>query len=455
MAKVLFVLDQILFRPDGRRAGLQVRVAGMAQALAKRGHHIVVAEPRPGSSGDVPPSWRFVDLADIAGELPVAASIVHPLLLERHYDVLRAGPIVADAYEFPFGSWLAHSASQLDALGERVMHDYRATMAHYLRALDRADRILCASEPQRWGYLTLACMLGKINPRHYASDLVLTVPSGAAPDPPARERSRHPRLAEIKTRGPIVLWFGGIYPWFDIDVYLGAMPLIAREVTNVQFLFVGAGGVDHREGEPLTHPGALRLRAALESDGDLKARTHLLEHGAYEERREVFLASDLGVCTQGDHLETAFSMRTRLIDMMWGGVPVVATVGDGIGQLVHASGAGMVVPPADAPALARAVVSLLRQPEALRSMSAKARQLAAGVLSWDHQIEPLHRYCLAPRRDPSRGDALVATTAARIVGIQDGRRWRLRDRYVRARSKASRALAILRARGLARLVRAR
>jgi glycosyltransferase involved in cell wall biosynthesis len=441
MAKILFVLDEVLFRADGRRAGLQIRAAGMAEALAKRGHHIVVAEPRPGSSGDQSPAWRFVGLDTIASELPVAASIVHPLLLERHYGVLRACPIVADAYEFPFGSWLSHSASQLPRLGERVMYDYRRTMATYLRALVRADRVLCGTEAQRHGYLSILCTLGRINPRHYDADLVLTVPSGAPPDPPVREMPTDARLIAIKRSGLIVLWYGGIYPWFDIDTYLGAMPLIADEVPSVQFLFAGIGGVDHRQGQPLTHPGAAKLLEHVQRDAGLRARTHFVDHVPYGERHQLFQASDVGVCTYGDHLETTFAMRGRLIDMIWGGLPPVATTGDAMSERLQAGGAGIAVPAGDAAALARAVASLLRDRVRSASMSAKARQLATTSLSWDHLVEPLHRYCSAPPHDPSRGDAFVARTAGRIVGIQDGAGWRLRDRYMRARSQASRVLS--------------
>lgn len=445
------MLDEPLFRQDGRMAGLQIRVAGMAEALAEKGHDIVVAEPAPGSATAKHPGFRFVDVADIEKTFPIDVSIVHPLFVKRHYGLLRRFPMVVDAYEFPFGSWLGQSADQLPVLGERVMYDYRRTMADYLTALTQADRILCGTELHRDCYLSMLCMLGKINPKYYGSDLVMTVHTGTSPNPPTRVDPTNARLLSIKKRGPVVLWMGGIYPWFDMDTYLAAMPLIVSRQPSVQFLFAGIGGVYHA-GQKLTQPGAVKLLQTLEDSPDLKARTHILDYTPYAERHQVYQASDIGLCTYGDHLETTFSMRARLIDMIWGGLPTIATAGDPMSRFIETHDIGSAVPAADPGALANAVVALVADNAARERMSANAREAALGSLGWDRQIESLHQFCLAPQMDPSGHDRLVQRTAANIVQIGNGWRWRVREKSVRLRWRANRILTIWRAEGSGGLV---
>src|SRR5664280_3299763 len=45
----------------------------------------------------------------------------------------------------------------------------------------------------------------------------------------------------------------------------------------------------------------------------------------YTERSDHLLDADVGVSTHFDHVETEFSFRTRILDYLWTGLPIVAT----------------------------------------------------------------------------------------------------------------------------------
>ena len=79
----------------------------------------------------------------------------------------------------------------------------------------------------------------------------------------------------------------------------------------------------------------------------------------YERRQDFLLDADVGVSTHLLHLETAYSFRTRMLDYLWAGLPVVTTTGDGFAELVAEHGIGRTVPPADVDALAGALEELL------------------------------------------------------------------------------------------------
>ena len=47
----------------------------------------------------------------------------------------------------------------------------------------------------------------------------------------------------------------------------------------------------------------------------------------YDTRQNFLLDADVGVSTHFDHVEAEFSYRTRVLDYLWAGLPVVMTRG--------------------------------------------------------------------------------------------------------------------------------
>jgi len=424
MARVLLTLDEPPDGTGGRIAGLQVRVREMAGALARAGHDVVVAT-----------------VADAARANPVDVWITHPRLVAALDGVVAARARVVDGYESPFGSFLAHAADLLPRIGERAARDYRATMVAMLAAVASADRVLCANEAQRVSYLTILSMLGRIGPHAPETDLVLCVSSGASPAPPARPRDAAPHAA-------VVLWCGGCYPWFDVETYLAALPAIAAASPEVRFRFAGIDGVAPDRELPL----ATRIREVVAATPALAARAEFVPWLEYDARGALYAGADVGVCTYGDHMETRLSMRTRVIDMIWGGLPLVVSAGDEMSRVVDAHGLGQSVPAGDPAALAAAVIALVADAPARRAATARAHALAIGELSWDHQVAPLARWC----GDVATGAVTprpVAPLAHAIVQLNDGAGTELADALRRIAWRASNAWRLARRGGVGPVLR--
>lgn len=440
MARVLFVLDATLFRVDGRMAGLQVRTYEMGRALARRGHEVVVAAP-PGQSGVVEKEmFQMVDIGRIGSGSKIDLWISPLVLAPQFYARLRHVPMVIDGYEPPFGSFFWSSASFLPKYGNRVMYQYRAWIQDFLRALSRADCILCANEYQKICYITLLCALGKINPKFPQADRVLTVCSGAAPEAPSRDLARCPELQGVRSRGPVILWAGGCYPWFDVETYCQAMPGILARIPNVTFLFAGIDGVERSDAP--RQEGARKIIAAVEALPELKRRSVFMDWLTYRDRGLLYAAADLGVCTYRNHIETTFSMRTRMIDMVWGRLPLVTSRGDSVAKFLEENRAGVTVPAGDAAALTETVVSLLSDLPRRSEMAARCDVLAREDMSWDREVEPLHRFCLNPQKDLSTDDPLVQKTAARMIRINNGPWWHLERNWFRGVEWLQRTLRV-------------
>jgi glycosyltransferase involved in cell wall biosynthesis len=422
MARVLLTTDEPIGGDGARIAGLQVRVLEMSRALARAGHDVVVAT---------------VEETSAVG--PVDVWITHPRLVATLEGVVDARARVVDGYESPFGSFLAHATALLPRIGERAARDYRATMTAMVAAIASADRVLCANETQRVSYLTILSMLGRVGPHAPSTDVVLCVSSGASPDPPARPRDDTPHA-------PVVLWCGGCYPWFDVETYLAALPAIAAAVPAVRFRFAGLDGVAVDRELPL----ASRIRAVIAASPDLSARSEMVPWLPYAERGALYGGADVGVCTYGDHLETRLAMRTRVIDMVWGGLPLVVSAGDEMSRVVEAEGLGRVVPPGDPGALAEAVTALVAAPDLRRVASARARTLALGALAWDRQVEPLAQYC----GEVAAGGAVPRPPLAdAIASLNDGRSVELADALHRIAERTGNAWRLARTAGVGPLLK--
>jgi uncharacterized coiled-coil protein SlyX len=120
-----------------------------------------------------------------------------------------------------------------------------------------------------------------------------------------------------------------------------------------------------------------------------------------EEWEACLLEADIGLSFHPASLETHFAFRTRLLDYVWAGLPVVTAAGDVLSDLVLTHGLGHVVEPGDAEALASALIALLNEPDARGSRREAFRQVA-GQFQWERVSQPLRRFCQQPWR---AGDA--------------------------------------------------
>jgi len=72
-----------------------------------------------------------------------------------------------------------------------------------------------------------------------------------------------------------------------------------------------------------------------------------------------------------------------LLEALASGCPVVTTAAGGTLDIVRDGQTGLVVPPADAPAFARAVTRVLREPALSAALRARARRAAETEFDWD------------------------------------------------------------------------
>ncbi len=304
--------------------------------------------------------------------------------------------------------------------------------------MELADFMLCASEKQRDFWLGALASLYRVNPLNYDDDpslrgLIDVAPFGIS-DTPAVQ-TRHAIKGEvpgIAADDQVILWGGGIYNWFDPLTLIRAVARLAPDHPKLRLYFLG---VKH------PNPGVPAMRLATEtmrlSDELGLTGTHVFfntDWVDYDDRVNYLLDADLGVSTHFEHVETAFSFRTRILDYLWAGLPIVATDGDTFAGLIRENELGAVVPPEDVDALAAAIEAVLYAKDHAQ-MSERVREYGRQNFTWERTLRPLVEFCLTPARAADR--ALRRSPLGR-----QRRRWvgRLRHTSFWRRSAAARSL---------------
>ena len=217
------------------------------------------------------------------------------------------------------------------------------------KCLRRGDVFLCASSTQRDYYRGVLSAVGRINPATYDQDLLLTVPFGISREPPYA--TARPITSQVGSDIHRLLWFGGIYPWFDLSNLLDALRLVNQELDCVLFI-VGARNPFN------DHPDFIRsFEQTYRSAANHSANglVHFEAWAPFHERANWFLDSELVILINKPGEENRLAWRTRLIDYVWAELPVLTNGGDSLGEVLLQRGAAFRVDGLEPETMARAI----------------------------------------------------------------------------------------------------
>jgi glycosyltransferase involved in cell wall biosynthesis len=327
VTRVLLVCPEPLER--GQPAGIGIRFLEMAKVLREDGHEITLLDRDAITPSSLATASANADVAVLQGHVA-----------NDFFAHARAIPAIVDLYD-PF---IIENLHYFATRGGEVFEHDHATLT---LSLKRGDFFLCASEAQRHFYLGMLLAIGRLNPVVFESDpdlrsLIAIAPFGVQP---ARARTS-PDLAN-----PQIL-FGGIYDWYEPIVAIDAVALAREQFPGMTVTFS-----THPNPE-ITPQGkaADAMRYAHEKRYESFVR---FEPWVAYDRRGVFLDRfAAALLTFPQSLETDLSMRTRVYDYLWAGIPIVTSSAPGTDEII--AGAGIVVRTESARDYADALVRVLR-----------------------------------------------------------------------------------------------
>ncbi len=391
MTRVLLLCPE---RVRSVMAGVGIRFTEMARSLG-RGFDVTLGIPnRPGKalaeSGIRAVRYEPANLAELCRAAD--AVVLHGHVSNEYFAHGEPRPLVVDLYDpFPI-----ENLNYFPEMGDEPYHHDRATLD---RQLDHGDFFLCSSNEQKLFYLGMLYARGRLNPETYFDDfsldnLVRVVPFGLPDSPPA---ATEPVLRGIVPGiGPedrIVL-FGGIYDWYDPMLLIRALPALLERFENLRVVFCANPNPDW------TPQGAYaEVLDACTRRGWIDRHVFFVPWVPYERRTGLYLEPDVATVLHLPRFETEVSMRTRVLEHLWAGLPTVATEGGGMSRLLTEHDMGLVVPDGDRDALTGALTRLLGSGEVRANLAERGRRWAAEH-TWDKVLEPLADFLARPRVDP-------------------------------------------------------
>lgn len=383
-------------------AGPAIRCFELARQLHLAGHQVTLAAPI--STDLEPPPFELViyNPQDAETLRRVAAGqdvvVLQGWVLEHNAFLRETGAaLVVDLYDpFPL-EYLASVA--MDPMPGKfpAWDDVLGTLLEQVRL---GDYFMCASERQRDLWIGALLALNRINSATYERDptlrsLIDVVPFGIQEEPPRREGPGLRAALGLGASDVVLLWGGGVYNWFDPLTLIRATARVSARRPELRLVFLSAAHPNPDVPEMTMLRAARELADALGVDG---VAVHFNESWVpYEQRASWLLDADAGVSTHLDHAETRFSFRTRILDYLWTGLPILCTQGDSLAELVEREGLGFAVPPEDVDAAEHAIEALAADAAGRAEMSERVRT-AAAAMTWAHAAEPLLRFCAEPRR---------------------------------------------------------
>lgn len=392
--RVLFVTNEPL---GARRSGPAIRCLELARVVAAQ-YEVTIATLQFAEI-KVDGIALIADALNHKTELRAAAKasdvvVTQGLVLARYPALEKlAKHLVIDLYDPYLFEYLQHAHPQQPSWG------YLRQWYRLNQQMLAGDFFLCANERQ-WDYwLGRLCALGRLNPEEHARDasfrdLLAVVPFGLPAEPP---RKTAPALRGvvpgIGKDDFVLLWEGGLWQWLDPLTPIRAMQEMAAQRADVKLIFLGAHDPNPRNRAMSMGEEARRLADELK----LLGRTLFFheEWIPYEQRQNFLLDADVGISAHPATVEARFAFRTRVLDYIWAGLPMILSAGDDFGDWIEREHIGISVGSGDVRGWANAIRAMLQNVPEREQMKQRLGELAPGF-HWAKAAEPLLRYCAKP-----------------------------------------------------------
>ena len=403
MNRVLIISNDIV---GGQMAGPGIRCWQFARVLSRE-FEVTLAAPQ--STGLTSPRFHILpykpDQPQIIEQAIEAAEVVIAggyLIRDFPFLVTIEKPLVIDAYTpYLFEALELHCPLQPSDRLEAHEHTLGVLSTQFVAG----DFFLCANERQRDLWLGFLAARGRINPYAHSKDktmrrLIDVAPFGLPSEPPRHEKQVLKGVyGDIAKDDKVLLWGGGLWEWLDPLTLIKAMARIVEKRQDVKLVFPGSRHpYKERVPDMEIRQQALQLSQEL---GLAERYVFFGDWAPYEEWPNYLLEADIGVSLHLDTIETRFAFRTRILDYIWAGLPIVATRGDSMAEIIEGYGLGLLVDPQDVDQLTQVLLGLLEEPDLRRAYQPGFAE-AAKQLTWDRVAEPLIRFCRHPYRAPDK-----------------------------------------------------
>lgn len=253
--------------------------------------------------------------------------------------------------------------------------------------LRRGDVYLCANPNQKRYYQGVLSGLGRINPATYQDDPIKIVPYGVYKEAPViTEKPITKKLKDKAEDYKKVLWFGAVYPWFDLRDLIEAINKLNKEVPT-KLIIVGAKNPFNG------HPDFVKryedLIEYIENNAEARNNIILEEWVEFNERANWYLDSDIVISINKIGEENELAWRTRLVDYIWADLPIITNAGDPLGDELVEAGAARKLDDISTEGLLKSLKGALKDEKGLVDLKKNLKKVRTKYL-WGNAVKPLY-----------------------------------------------------------------
>jgi glycosyltransferase involved in cell wall biosynthesis len=270
------------------------------------------------------------------------------------------------------------------------------TLNQVKSVLRKGDMFSVCSTPQEHALVGELAMVGRLSYQNFAYSFTRVILPGS---PPVKEmisqEERNELLKQLGMNGSefIVLWCGGYNTWTDIDTLFLGLSSAMEKNPNVHFLSIGAS----------TYQAASTVYDRLNrliKESPYRNRFHLLGWLPWKEVSKYYHLGHVGVNIDAYHYETIYGTRTRLVEMIASGLPVITTSGTELSYMLYEKGAGLLFDYGNWESLSEHILSIAQDNGMQINMSQNALDYSCNQLSFANTTKPFLRWLEKPEKAP-------------------------------------------------------
>jgi len=245
----------------------------------------------------------------------VSCASIQPCAMGAVYAARCGSPLWVDV----FGDPLAEIQTQValhpedeDSNGHRSVDVWRLLIT----ALLRGDAFSTLSHPQRFALLGQLGAAGRLNQFTVDPNLVTAIPFAIFPeDLPAMPAGRPINPAATFN----LLWCGSFNTWMDVDSLVDGFVHASRQNPRIRLIVVGGRIAGYNTESYDRFVNAIRTAGA-------EGVVQLLDWQPLGAMPQLYAACDIGLCIDQRTYEAELGSRTRIINFLAAGKPVLSTV---------------------------------------------------------------------------------------------------------------------------------
>ncbi len=376
--------------PDNQTVeGGGMRAWGLAKGLAANSVHVTVAvnEGFPQKLAEFEgiqlANWRlddtFIQLINSFDAVVISYCMGDPSVFVAQH-INDNVQLILDAY-VPI--YIEVSARESKDIENEYVNYYADVQRHNL-ALKRGDYFLYANDNQEQLYKGVLSALSIINPASYREKRLISTPFGIHQTEVKSTNNPYFELG-IKSTDFVVLWFGGIYPWFRVDEYLDAIKTLSAD-RHIKFVFVG--GKNPFNPNPDFSRQYDHAVEFARNNGYIDTSMFFVDWVDFDTRVDWFMHSDVIVSLNQEGEENKYSWRTRVMDFVWGESVIITNGGDPLSEELVAIKGAVRTDSLSADALVKAVELVRKDKKLLPAMKKAIRELK-NKYYWDVSTKEL------------------------------------------------------------------